>query len=149
MMPMREQIAARIAEQRADLMDRAEMSREELARRAEAIRESFAENVHADAVVNFAGWTLISAGIAWGVTDWMRGRRTFGALFLPITMLVLGTTVLGGGSMWQRRSEHITEAELRVRAELEQLDPFARFRILRDVAGETVPLVRKISIRNN
>lgn len=147
-MPTKEQIAARIAEQRAELMERAEMGRDELARRARAIRESFAENVHTDVVVNFAGWTLISTGIAWGVTGWMRGKRGAGALFLPIAMLVLGTSLLGGGAWWQRRSAHIGEAEIRVRAELEKLDPLARFRVLRDMAGETVPFVRNISVRN-
>lgn len=144
----REALAERAGASREELARRAEMGREELMRRAEEIRESFAENVTQEVVTNFVGWTLISTGIAWGVTDWMRGRRTVRTLLLPIGMLVLGTAVLGGGTAWHRRSEHISETEERVRAELQALDPFARFRILRDVAEETVPFVRRMSVRN-
>ena len=50
------------------------------------------------------------------------------------------------GDLGQYRAR--TAIEARVREEMYALDPFARFTVLRDVAGETVPFVRKISLRN-
>jgi len=147
-MQMTDRLSERFDERREELMQAAAERREMLARRADEIREQFAENVNQEAITGFAGWTLISTGVAWGVTDWMRGRRGVRSLLLPIGLIVLGTAVLGGGTMWHRRSIHIDEAEMRVREELEALDPFARFRILRDVASDTVPLVKHISVRN-
>lgn len=147
-MVTRERMAAELAARRALLMEKAETGRDELARRAEEIRERFAENVTTDVVTNFAGWTLVSTGIAWGVTDWMKGRRMMRSLVVPIGLIVMGTALLSGGRMWQRRSEHISEAEIRVREQIGALDPFARLRVLRDVAEETVPFVRRISVRN-
>jgi hypothetical protein len=139
-----EQMSAR----REEIMQRAEVGRDELARRAEEIREQFAEHVDREAVTTFAGWTLVSTGIAWGVTDWIRGRRRVRNLVLPIVLLVTGTFILGGGSVLQRRAVRIDEAEMRVRDELLALDPFARFRILKDMTEETMPLIRRISEHN-
>jgi hypothetical protein len=148
MMISRDQLMEDMSVRREELMQRAEIGREELARRAEEIRAQFAEHVNQDAVTTFAGWTLVSTGIAWGVTDWLRGRRTLRSLLLPIGLIVLGTAVLGGSNVLQRREEHIGEAEMRVREELSALDPFARFRILKDMTEETVPFVRRISGQN-
>jgi len=144
----REQLMERAEETRDMLSSRAEDTRDDLAQRAERIREQFAENVTQDVVTNFMGWTLVSTGIAWGVTDWMKGRRMLRSMIGPIVLLVLGTAVLGGSMALRRRGMHIDEAEERVREELHSLDPFARLRVLRDVAEETVPFVRHISIRN-
>jgi hypothetical protein len=144
----REQMAARFEANRDMLRDAARASRDEFAQRADEIREKFAESVTVDTVTNAAGWTLVSAGVAWGVTDWMRGRRRVRNLVFPLALMVLGTTMLSGGRAWQRRGMHIDEAETRVREEIGRLDPFARMRVLRDVAGETVPLIRRISSRN-
>jgi hypothetical protein len=137
-----------LAEQRERLAKQAEVGREELARRAEEIREQFAEHVTQEAVTGFAGWTLVSAGVAWGVTDWMRGRRGLQDMLLPIALIVLGTAVLGGGSAWRRRSMHIDEAEMRVREELSHLGPFARSRVIKDMAEEGMPLVRRMAGHN-
>ncbi len=147
-MEIRDRITEKLNERRAEMAQRAEESREAMALRAEAIRERFAENVTQEAVTNFVGWTLVSTGVAWGVTDWTRGNRVWRSLILPIGLMVLGTVFLSGGRAWHRRSMHISEAEERVLAELKALDPFARFRILRDVADEAVPFVRHISVRN-
>jgi hypothetical protein len=133
---------------REEWSERAEMSREELAQRAAQIREQFAENVTQEAVTTFAGWTLVSTGVAWGVTDFMRDRRRLRNLLFPIALIVLGVAVLGGSTLWQRRAEQIGEAELRVREEIDALDPFARARVLRDVAGESLPLIRHLSSHN-
>jgi hypothetical protein len=145
----REELMHRSEEGREAVLRRAEMTREEMARRAEEIREQFAERVTTEAVVGFAGWTLISAGIAWGVSDWMRGQRSMRSLLLPIVLVASGTAVLGGGNVWHRRSHHISEAEMRVREELSGLDPFARVRVLKDMSQETLPLVRRITWRHN
>lgn len=133
---------------REDWADRIDVSREELAQRAAQIREQFAENVTQEAVATFTGWTLVSTGVAWGVTDFMRDRRRLRNLFFPIALIALGVAVLGGSTLWQRRAEHIGEAELRVREEIAALDPFARARVLRDVAGESLPLIRRLSSHN-
>lgn len=115
--------------------------REELMRRAQEIREQFAESVDEDLVVNAAGWTLVSTGLALGVTAWIRGRRGVRALVLPIALLGGGFALLGGGFM-RRRSVRVDEAELIVRQQLAALDPVARFRVLRDVGRESMPFVR-------
>ena len=145
----REELMQRAEAGREALGERAEMSRAEMARRATEIREQFAEHVTTEAVVGFAGWTLISTGIAWGVSDWIRGRRSMKSLLMPIALVAFGTAVLGGGSVWHRRANHISEAEMRVREDLAGLDPFARLRVLKDVGEETLPIIRRISWRNN
>ena len=147
-MKMRDRFFKKMGKAEEGLQEYAEEGREELAQRAAELRAQFAENVTQQAVTSFAGWTLVSTGIAWGVTDVMKGRLTFRSLVAPIALLAFGAAVLGGGSMWQRRSAHISEAESRVREEMYALDPFARFRVLRDVGGETVPFVKRISLRN-
>lgn len=151
----RRHVAKQTEQAREELMNRAEMvaekaevGREEMARRAEMIRERFAENMTQDAMTNFAGWTMVSTGIAWGVTDWTRGKRAMSSYLLPAVLVALGAAVLSGGRMWQRRSVHIDEAELRVRDELRTLDPFARLRVLRDMADETAPLIRRLARHN-
>lgn len=133
---------------RDDLAEELSVRREELKRRAEDLREQFAEHVDEDAIAGFTAWTLISTGLAWGITRWARGGRRMMDLLLPIGLIAGGFAMLGGNSMWQRRTAHIGEAEARVRDELASLDPFARTRVLRDAARETVPLIRHINIRN-
>jgi hypothetical protein len=147
-MKLTDRFAEMYDERREEMARRAELSREELARRAQDIREQFAERVDRETVTSFAGWTLVSTGIAWGVTDWLRGQRGLRSLIFPIGLIVLGTAVLGGGAAWTRRAEHIGEAEMRVREELAGLDPFARMRVLRDVGEESMPFVRRLSAHN-
>lgn len=144
----RDKLTAELAARRALLMERAETGRDELARRAEEIRERFSENMTAEVVTSAAGWTLISTGIAWGVTDWLKGRRLLRSLIFPAGLIVLGVAVLGGGAFMHRRGGYIDEAEMAVREQISKLDPFARLRVLRDVAEESVPFVRRISVRN-
>lgn len=130
------------------LTDELAMRREQLMRRAEELRAEFADHVDEEVVTNFAAWTLISTGIAWGVTSWFRGTKGLRGLMLPIGFIVAGAAVLGGGSLWQRRSMQISEAELRVREELASLDPFARMRVLRHTAEDTMPMIRHLRSRN-
>lgn len=126
------------AETRDQLMAR----REELMHRAAELRERFADSVDEDLVVNAAGWTLVSAGISLGVTQWFRGRRSVLALILPVSLLVAGAGLLGGGFM-RRRGFRIDEAEMAVREQLAALDPVARFHVLRDVGKDTMSFVRR------
>ena len=143
-----DRIAERFGETRRALAERAELSREELAERAEMLRAQFSEHVTQEAVTTFAGWTLVSTGLAWGVTDFMRGRRGVRSLILPMSLIAMGAAVLGGGTLLHRRASQIGEAEVRVREELAELGPFARARVLRDVTEDTPPLVRRIAMRN-
>jgi hypothetical protein len=115
--------------------------REELMQRADDLRERFADSVDEELVVNAAGWTLVSAGISLGVTQWFRGRRGVLALTLPVALLIAGMGLLGGGAM-RRRGMAISDAEEAVRAQLAALDPVARFHVLRDVNRESMPFVR-------
>lgn len=133
---------------REELTDELAVRREQLMRRADELREEFAEHVDEDTIANFAGWTLISTGLAWGVTKWMRGERTVATLLFPIALIAAGAAVLGGTVAWHRRAEHIGEAEMRIREELASLGPFARMQALRGAASDAVPFVRHINIRN-
>lgn len=116
--------------------------REELMARADELRERFADNVDEEVVAQAAGWTLVSAGIAVGVTMWFRGRRTVLAMLLPIG-LITGGAMLLGNTAWHRRGSRILEAEARVREELASLDPVARLQVMREVGPETMPFVRR------
>lgn len=147
-MKFRKDIAEELEPAAEEFFEKADEGREKLARRAEELRAQFAENVTQQTLTSFAGWTLVSTGIAWGVTGAMRGKLSGRSMIAPVALLTLGMAVLSGGSLWHRRSAHIGEAEARVREEMYALDPFARFTVLRDVAGETVPFVRRISLRN-
>lgn len=133
---------------RDELSEELAVRREQLMHRAEELRAEFADRMDEDAIANFAGWTLISTGLAWGVTKWTRGSRNFMSLLLPIGLIAAGSAVLAGTVAWNRRAEHISEAEVRVRDELASLDPLARMRVLRTAAGESVPFVRHITVRN-
>lgn len=137
-----------INEARGELMDRVEETRDELMQRAEDIKARFADQATQEKVTGFAGWTLVSAGLAWGMTDWMRGRRNMGSLVLPMALIAMGVAMLGGGSAWRHRAAAISEAEMAVREQLSSLGPLGRARVLRDMAAESAPLIRRIAHRN-
>lgn len=128
----REDFAAR----RDEMLER----KDALMARADEIRERFAENADRDAVTMTVGLTLLSAGVAWGVTQWLRGRRGILMWVLPVGLVMTGSALSANGA-WHRRGSHIDEAEERVRAELATLDPLARVRVMRDMAGESLPFV--------
>ncbi len=122
---------------REDLLAR----REALMHRAEELREQFADSVDSDAVTMATGLALFSGGVAWAVTARARGGRRLGAFVLP-TLLILVGAVLAGRGASSRRGTHIAETEQRVRDELSGLDPLARIRVLRDMAGEQLAFLR-------
>ncbi len=115
--------------------------REALMARANEIREEFGEHVDGDAVAMAAGLSLLSGGIAWGLTQVLRGRRGILPLLMPFALIAMGLIIASRGAM-SRRSAHILAAEERVRGELAGLDPLARVRVLRDMASEQLPFVR-------
>jgi hypothetical protein len=115
--------------------------REALMERAEELREQFAEHVDTDAVAMAAGLSLVSGGMAWGITQMIRGRRSTVSLIAPVLLVALGFVVASRGAL-SRRGAHILAAEDRVRSELAGLDPFARVRVLRDMASEQLPFIR-------
>jgi len=129
----REDLMAR----RDDIMAR----REELMERAAELRERFQENMTADVITTAAGWSLVSTGIAMGVTFWVRGRRSFLALVIPVGLLAGGAALLGNGFL-HRRGMRIEDAEMQVREQLAALDPVGRMQVLRDVGRESMPFVR-------
>lgn len=137
-----------INEARGELMQKAEDTREELMQRAEDIRARFADQAMQERITGFAGWTLVSTGVAWGMTDWMRGRRRIISLLLPMALIGMGVAMLGGGSVWRHRVAAIGEAEMAVREQLSSLGPLGRARVLRDMAAESAPLIRRIAHRN-
>jgi len=129
---------------REDMMARRDdivARREELMERAQEIRERFQENVDRDVVASAAGWTLISGGVAFGITQFVRGRRGLWALLLPIALIAGGATLLGTG-LAHRRGVRIGDVEAEIRAQLAELDPIARMQVLKDVRGDFVPFVR-------
>lgn len=124
-------------EKRDELMAR----REAMMERADHIREEFMDNVDGDAVTMAVGMSLVSGGVAWGITQVLRGRRGLLSVFPPLGLIAAGLVIAGRGAM-SRRSLRIGVAEEAVRSELAHLDPLARARVLRDMAGETLPFVR-------
>lgn len=129
-----------IGAMREDLLVR----REQLAQRADELREQFVEYVDADAVAMASGLALFSGGVAWALTIGIRGKRGVAAFLPPVALIVVGAVLAGRGAS-QRRGAHIMEAEERVRGELAALDPFARVRVLRDMAGEQLAFLRHAS----
>lgn len=115
--------------------------REALMARANEIREEFGEHVDGDTVAMAAGLSLLSGGVAWGLTQILRGRRGFMALLAPLALIAMGLVIASRGAM-SRRGAHILATEDRVRDELAGLDPLARVRVLRDMASEQLAFVR-------
>jgi len=109
--------------------------REELMQRAQEIRERFQENMDADAATQVVGLTLVSGGIAFGLTQFVRGRRGMAALLLPLSLVIGGMALLGTGFA-HKRGARISEMEEGIRAQLAELDPLARRQVLRDVRGD-------------
>lgn len=126
-----------ILERRDELMAR----REALMERADHIRDEFMDNVDGDSVTMAVGFSLVSGGVAWGLTQVLRGRRGFLAVLAPLGFIALGLAIAGRGAMG-RRGIRIDAAEELVRGQLSSLDPFARARVLRDMATEQFPFVR-------
>lgn len=122
---------------REDLLAR----REALIHRAEELREQFTESVDSDAVTMATGLALFSGGVAWALTAGVRGRRRVGSFVLPALLIVVGAVLAGRGAS-NRRGAHIVQTEQRVRDELAGLDPLARIRVLRDMAGEQLAFLR-------
>lgn len=109
--------------------------REELARRAEEIYERFADNVNRDTVVAAAGWTLVSTGIAFGVAQWLRGRRGILGVLVPLLFMAGGAAILTGGFA-SRRGARMAQAEEDIRNSLAALDPVARVQVLGHVGRD-------------
>jgi hypothetical protein len=148
-MSIKERFNERFGERAEEAARRMDERREELSRRAEEIRAQFAEHVQREQITGFVGWTLISTGLAVGVTGFVRGQRRFRHLVLPIGLVAFGAAVLAGSSAWDRRAAHIAEAETRVREQIDALDPLARMQVLRDVGKDSMPeFVRRIPARN-
>lgn len=125
---------------REDLLAR----REALMHRADELREQFTESVDSDAVTMATGLALFSGGVAWALTAGLRGRRGMGSFAMPALLILVGSVLAGRGAA-SRRGVHIVETEQRVRDELAGLDPLARMRVLRDMAGEQLAFVRHAS----
>ncbi len=109
--------------------------REDLVRRAEEIRERFAEGVDQETLVAAAGWTLVSAGIAFGLTQWLRGRRGLLGMLVPVLAVIAGAAVLTGGFA-SRRGARMAQAEDDIRRSLAALDPVARVQVLGHVGRD-------------
>lgn len=127
-----------------ELMERTEemlARREELMERAAEIRERFQENLDADTITTAVGWTLVSGGLAFGVTQWIRGRRGVMGLVLPIAVLISGVALLTNG-FTHRRERRISEVEAGIRMQLAELDPIARWQVLSHVGRDSSPFAR-------
>ncbi len=127
-----------------ELMERKEemlARREELMERAAEIRERFQENLDADTITTAVGWTLVSGGLAFGVTQWIRGQRGVLGLIVPIAVLISGVALLTNG-FTHRRERRIGEVEAGIRMQLAELDPIARWQVLSHVGRDSAPFVR-------
>ncbi|MDZ4168764.1 MAG: hypothetical protein U1E26_03800 [Coriobacteriia bacterium] len=115
--------------------------REALLARANEIREEFGDRVDGDAVTMAAGLTLVSGGVAWGMTQVIRGHKGLTSLLAPLALVALGLVIVSRSAVHQRGSR-ILAAEGRMRDELAALDPLARIQVLKDMAGEQMTFVR-------
>lgn len=90
-------------------------------------------------------FSLMGTGVGMTVYMLATRKRGFLAWAIPGALLAGGLALLAGGFS-HKRTERINEAEQAVRDELAGLDPFARARILSDMASETAaPLIRRFT----
>ncbi len=82
-----------------------------------------------------AGVLLIALGAVGAALAAGRQRSSFLAWFVPALLLGSGVAVLLGIGL-EKRSRRMEEAEELIAAELEGLDPFARAKVLKDIAAE-------------
>jgi hypothetical protein len=77
------------------------------------------------------GWLLVGGGVFGAIVTLLRGGR--GLLDWAVPLSLIG---LGSGVLLRRRQTHMEEAEERIRAELDTLDPIARAQVLKAVTRE-------------
>lgn len=85
-----------------------------------------------------AGLAFLGTGVAMGVVMSLRRRQGVAAWLIPGLLVILGTALVGTSAA-ARYGVRVDETEQRVREELGQLDPFARVKVLKDLAEEQVP----------
>jgi hypothetical protein len=81
------------------------------------------------------GAFFLGVGALMAIVSVARGRRGTSAWILPIVLLTGGFALVLTSAL-QRRSAGIEAAEEAVREELDALDPFARAKVLKEVAQE-------------
>ena len=119
-----------------------EARKDELLARKDELRSRFVERIDDPVVDGAIGMSLVGAGVGTIIANIVRGKRSVWAYLLPAAFVLAGVAVVGGGAV-SRRSTRIETAEETVRTELAGLDPLARARILKDMAGETMaPFMR-------
>lgn len=124
---------------REELLDRRDelmARRDELMERADQIRDDFMEHVDTDTVTMAVGMSLVSGGVAWGLTQVLRGRRGAMGVVWPVGLMALGLVIAGRGAM-SRRTAHVQ----RVREELAELGPIARVQAARGLTTIRMPFV--------
>jgi len=84
------------------------------------------------------GVSLVATGLALGVTLLARKRGGVWAFAIPGALIAFGLAAAGTGAASEYGS-HVDRTEQAVREQLNQLDPFARVKILKDLASEQVP----------
>lgn len=111
--------------------------KDELLARKDELRSRFVEKADDPVVDGAIAMSLVGAGVGTIIANIVRGKRSVWSYLLPVAFVLGGIAVLGGGAV-SRRSTRIGAAEETVRAELSRLDPLARARILKDMAGEAL-----------
>ena len=119
-----------------------EARKEELMARKDELQSRFMERIDDPVVDGAIGMSLVGAGLGTIIANVLRGKRSVWSYLLPAAFVLGGIAVLGGGAA-SRRSTRIGAAEENVRTQLAGLDPLARARILKDMAGEVMaPFMR-------
>lgn len=126
-----------LGEMREDVVRR----RDELMARAEELRARFVESADRDDIAIAFGLSLLGTGVALGITQAVRGRRRGGSI-VAFGLAAAGLYLAGRAALNQR-SDRIFAAERRVTQELASLDPIAKARVLRDVAADELPFIRR------
>ena len=80
-------------------------------------------------------WLLVAGGVVGALVMIIRGQSKFTDWLIPLGLAGAGVAIL-----LKQREAHIEEAEQRIMAELEGLDPVAKAQVLKAVAEQQLGL---------
>ena len=110
--------------------------RDEWLAKKDEIQARFVDTVDDPVLDSAVGLSLVGAGAGTIIVNLIQHKRSVFGYLIGVAFVLIGVAVLGG--TYRVRSERITDAEERVRAQLAELDPVARAQVLKSMASEAV-----------